>query len=226
MNSGEKQSLSKVQHRKLVDQVLEQLKQYLLSGEFQVNDKIPTEPKLMEELGIGRSTLREGIKILVYAGVLEVKQGAGTYIRSLHFSSNQFEQRLNEAKQEDIFEVRKMLDLEVVRLAAKRRTEEDLLQLKGYLDKRNQALQEGNYSAYIDFDIEFHAAIAKASQNTLLYELYQTITPKLRNILSGLILKTDRYQDNTEIHLRLFRAILEQDPDEAETCARTNLERK
>ncbi|MGE7601537.1 FadR/GntR family transcriptional regulator [Peribacillus sp. NPDC097675] len=226
MNLENKGSLSKVQHRKLVDEVLEQLKNYLLSGKYKIDDKIPTEPQLMEELGIGRSTLREVIKILVYAGVLEVRQGDGTYIRSLHLSSNNFEQKLNEATIEDIYEVRRMLDLEVVKLAVQRRSNEDLLKMKGCLDKRNQALHLGNYSEYIDSDIQFHLAIAKASKNDVLYELYQTITPKLRTILSGLILKTNNYNDNTNIHVQLFNSILNQNAKEAEKFAIDNLELK
>ncbi|WP_251551220.1 FadR/GntR family transcriptional regulator [Neobacillus muris] len=226
MNLENKRSLSKVQHRKLVDEVLEQLKSYLLSGKYKVDDKIPTEPQLMEVLGIGRSTLREVIKILVYAGVLEVRQGDGTYIRSLHLSSSNFEQRLNEATIEDIYEVRRMLDLEVVKLAVQRRSNEDLLKMKEYLDKRNQALQLGNYSEYIDSDIQFHLSIAKASKNDVLYELYQTITPKLQTILSGLILKTNNYNDNTNIHVQLFNSILNQNAKEAEKYAIDNLELK
>lgn len=226
MNIENKRSLSKVQHRKLVDEVLEQLKNYLLSGKYKINDKIPTEPQLMEELGIGRSTLREAIKILVYAGVLEVRQGDGTYIRSLHLSSSNFERKLNEATIEDIYEVRRMLDLEVAKLAVKRRSNEDLLKMKGYLDKRNQALQLGNYSEYIDSDIQFHLSIAKASKNDVLYELYQTITPKLQTILSGLILKTNNYNDNTNIHVQLFNSILNQNAKEAEKYVLDNLELK
>lgn len=227
MNFEDNRSLSKVQKRKLVDEVLEQLKQYLFSGKFQVDDKIPTESKLMEELGVGRSTLREVIKILVYAGVLEVRQGDGTYLRSHHLSStSNFEQKMIEAKIEDIYEVRRMLDLEVVKLAVQRRTNEDLLEMKGYLDKRNRELQEGNYSEYIDADIQFHLAIAKASKNAVLFELYQTITPKLRSILSELILKTHDYRDNTNIHILLYDSILNQNAIDAIKYAGENLELK
>jgi hypothetical protein len=64
MNINEKKSFSKVSRRKLVDEVLERLQEKIFSGEYEVGDRLPTEPQLMEELGVGRSTLRESIKIL------------------------------------------------------------------------------------------------------------------------------------------------------------------
>ncbi|PFR69670.1 GntR family transcriptional regulator, partial [Bacillus cereus] len=104
----------------------------------------PTEPQLMEELGVGRSTLRESIKILVHAGILEVRQGQGTRIVSLNTTQDSFEKRLQAANIYHVYEARNMLDKEVAMLAAQRRTDEDLLYLKGHLRKRKNALQEGN----------------------------------------------------------------------------------
>lgn len=112
-----------------------------------------------------------------------------------------------------------MLDLEVVKLVVHRRSNEDLLKMKGCLDKRNQALQLGNCSESIDSNIQFHLVIAKASKNDVLYELYQTITPKLQTILSGLILKISNYNDNTNIHVQLFNSILNQNAKAAEKFA-------
>ena len=59
MNMNEKKSFSKVSRRKLVDEVLERLQEKIFSGEYEVGDRLPTEPQLMEELGVGRSTSRE-----------------------------------------------------------------------------------------------------------------------------------------------------------------------
>ncbi|WP_422424737.1 FadR/GntR family transcriptional regulator [Bacillus sp. PSXD-155] len=223
MNIKHKDSFSKVTRRKLVDEVLEQLQERIFSGEYQVGDRLPTEPQLMEELGIGRSTLREAIKILVHAGILEVRQGQGTHIISLSPSQNSFENRLQNANIDHVFEARLMLDKEVSILAAKRRNEEDLLHLKSYLNKRNQTLQDGNYVEYIEADIQFHLSIAKASKNQVLLDLYQSFVPALRHILSQLILNTTNYQDNSVIHEKLFLAILNQNVEEAQKYSIQNL---
>lgn len=142
MDTNNKQSFSKVPRRKLVDEVLEQLQHKIFSGKYQVGDQLPTEPQLMEELGVGRSTLREAVKILVHANILEVKQGKGTRIKSLNFTEDSFEARLKNADIDHINEARKMLDLQVAILAANRRTEEDLLKMKGHLDKRKKSLKK------------------------------------------------------------------------------------
>ncbi|PER38283.1 GntR family transcriptional regulator [Bacillus thuringiensis] len=226
MNINSKKSFSKVSHRKLVDEVLERLQEKIFSGEYAVGDRLPTEPQLMEELGVGRSTLRESIKILVHAGILEVRQGQGTRIVSLNTVQDSFEKRLQGADIDHVYEARNMLDKEVAMLAAKRRNEEDLLLLKGYLNKRKNALHEGSYLEYIDADIQFHLSIAKASKNQVLLDLYESFVPVLRRILTQLILSANNYQDNSVIHEKLFQAILNQNAEEAQTYAIQNLELK
>lgn len=226
MNINNKQSFSKVPRRKLVDEVLEQLQHKIFSGQYQVGDQLPTEPQLMDELGVGRSTLREAVKILVHANILEVKQGKGTRIKSLNFTQDSFEVRLQHADMDHIYEAREMLDLQVAILAANRRTQEDLLKMKGHLDKRKKELEKGNYAEYIDADIKFHLSIAEASKNMVLLDLYQSFVPILRHTLSQLILKTVDYKDNSIIHEKLFTAILNQDIEKAKEYAIQNLELK
>ncbi|MED3988143.1 FadR/GntR family transcriptional regulator [Priestia aryabhattai] len=224
MNIHNKQSFSKVPRRKLVDEVLEQLQTKIFSGQYQVGDQLPTETQLMEELGVGRSTLREAVKILVHANVLEVKQGKGTRIKSLSFTQDSFETRLQTADINHIYEAREMLDLQVAMLAAQRRTDEDLLKMKGHLDKRKKELEKGNYAEYIEADIQFHLSIAEASKNNVLMDLYHSFVPVLRHTLSQLILKTVDYKDNSTIHENLFTAILNGDTGQAKKYAGQNLE--
>ncbi|KMY50911.1 FadR/GntR family transcriptional regulator [Peribacillus loiseleuriae] len=218
-------SFSKVIGRKLTDEIIEQLKNKIFSGEYKVGDRLPPEPQLMEEFAVGRSTLREAIKVLVHARILEVKQGKGTHILSLEWTNEtSFNQLLNQADQNDVYEARAMLDQEVARLAARRRTDEDLLQIKTCLDQRYKALQQGNYATYVEADIDFHLAIAKASGNQVLYNLYQSFIPVLRKILSSLIVHVTNYNDNSEIHEDLYQAILAQDEEKAIHSVNQNLE--
>lgn len=108
-------SFSKVTGRKLTDEIIEQLKNKIFSGAYKVGDRLPPEPQLMEEFAVGRSTLREAIKVLVHAEILEVKQGKGTRILSLEWpNGTSFNQQLQQADMKDIYEARAMLDQEVV----------------------------------------------------------------------------------------------------------------
>lgn len=75
-------TIQKANRFTLVGQVAEQMEQNIESGQLQVGEKIPTEPKLMEQFDVGRNTLREAIQSLVHAGLLETRQGIGTTVKS------------------------------------------------------------------------------------------------------------------------------------------------
>ncbi|WP_197276441.1 FadR/GntR family transcriptional regulator [Bacillus sp. JCM 19034] len=214
----------KVQKRKLVDQVLAHLQSIILSRKYKVGDKLPTEPELMEMFNVGRSTVREAVKILVHANVLEVRQGDGTYVISLPVES--FERSLKMANKKEIDEVRSMLEVQISALAAERRTEEDLLTMRENLDKRNAYLKNGEYSNYVKYDIAFHFAIGEASHNSLLITMYQTLSNELHHMLSTLILDIEAYKDNTHYHENLYKAINDQKVDDAKFWAEVNIRMK
>src|SRR5271169_875714 len=117
---------SLIRRQQLVEQVIEHLNNVISSGTYAIGAKLPAEPQLMEELGIGRSTLREAIRVLSHNGVLEVRQGDGTYVRALPDSGETLARRLRRARVREVQEVRKTLEIEIVRLAAERHKEEDL----------------------------------------------------------------------------------------------------
>src|ERR1700690_3528049 len=116
--------------RQLVDQVIEHLKAAIASSDYGMGAKLPAEPMLVKELGVGRSTLREAIRVLAYNGMLEVRQGDGTYIRALPANSEPLAYRLRRAKVREVQEVRRTLEFEIVRLAAERRRKRDLEQIR------------------------------------------------------------------------------------------------
>ncbi|HAM50318.1 MAG TPA: hypothetical protein DCP92_06345 [Nitrospiraceae bacterium] len=80
--------------KQLVDQVIEHLKNVIASGKYGIGAKLPTEPYLMEKLGVGRSTLREAVRVLAHNGMLEVRQGGGTYVSALPDDAEPFAHRL------------------------------------------------------------------------------------------------------------------------------------
>jgi DNA-binding FadR family transcriptional regulator len=212
-----------VTRRKLVDEVLEQLRNKIVAGHYKSGDRMPTEPELMNQFGVGRSTVREAVKILVHADILEVKQGAGTFVKSPDNAGSQLEKTMREAGMQHIYEVRKMLDLEVSTLAAARRTDRDLRNMRTMLDQRNKALQSGSYSKFVESDIAFHLAIAEATHNELLIEMYRTFSGALRGVLSQLIVDVNLFDDSTSIHEQLYEAIVNQNGEEARMFTLLNL---
>ena len=69
-----------IQKKSLADMVAEQLKQQIVEGVYTIGDKLPTEPELMKTFKVGRSSIREAVKLLVNMGVVQVRQGSGTFV--------------------------------------------------------------------------------------------------------------------------------------------------
>ena len=164
--------LSTARRSGLVDQVIEQLRGSVVSGEWPVGHRIPNEAVLVESLGVGRNTVREAVRALAHAGLLEVRQGDGTYVRATSEVSGAL-RRLCGAELRDVLQVRRGLEVEGARLAAARRTEADLTELRALLDRRATCEREGDTEEFARADAAFHLATVSCSHNVILTELYR-----------------------------------------------------
>jgi Transcriptional regulators len=173
-------SLRTAQRASLVDQVIEQLKEQITSGVWKLNAKIPTETVLAEQLGVGRNTVREAVRALTHAGLLECRQGDGTYVRATNELSGVMLRRLRAAEQLEILEVRRALEIESARLAAARRTEADVEMLRTALIEREKAWAERDSEAFVETDLAFHMTVVEATHNRVLIDLYHDFAAALR----------------------------------------------
>lgn len=197
-----------IKKQQLVDQVIEYLSNMIASGTYKIGDRLPTEPKLMEGLGVGRSTLREAIRALAHKEILDVRQGDGTYIRSFPSSGESLKQRLRRAKVEEVQAVRRTLELEIARLAAIHHKKEDLKRILGHLKSRRAARERNDIPALLDADISFHCALAEATGNAVLADLYRTFALSLREALQTLWDALDHDQSKiAALHDDLFEAV-------------------
>lgn len=214
-----------LKRNQLVDEVVIQLQKRISSGDLKPGDKIPTEPDLMKQFGVGRSTIREAVRVLVHAGLLEKKQGFGTFLTTANSGIQEpLDNRLRRAEILEVYEVRRMLELEIAKLAAERRDSEDLKQMREYLDNRMQAQLRGDMSAFLTEDIKFHFAIAIASKNTVVTDLYRTFSSVLQDSLHKLVSDTEVHDPHDEFHENLYQAILDQDAEAAMKWTMANLD--
>jgi DNA-binding FadR family transcriptional regulator len=208
----------------LVPQVIEQLRAQIASGEWPVGTRIPTEPQLARALGVGRNTVREAVRALVHAGVLEGRQGSGTYVTSTDELAGAVARRLAGAELAEAIEVRRALEVAAARLAALRRTPSDMAALDGALADREVEWRSGRVPDFVEADAVLHTLIVAAAHNTMLAELYGSFGAALRASLAGAIgteLTADRYVD----HSRLVEAIRAGDAARASAEAGAFLER-
>lgn len=167
----------------LVDQVIEQMRQAIRTGDWAVDQRIPPEPELVSALGVGRNTVREAVRALSHAGLLEVRQGDGTFVRATSEISGAV-RRLCGDELREVRQVRRLLEVEGARLATAHRTDADLASMAEALADRNTAVTGGRWMDAIDADLRFHQEVVRASGNTLLTELYQGLTEVIRASLA------------------------------------------
>ncbi|BBZ26625.1 GntR family transcriptional regulator [Mycolicibacterium madagascariense] len=198
----------------LVDQVIEQVRASVTSGEWPIGHRIPNEAVLVEALGVGRNTVREAVRALAHAGLLDVRQGDGTYVRATSEVSGAL-RRLCGAELRDVLQVRRALEVEGARLAAAHRTETDLAELRSLLDRRDDWLRAGDDDEFARADTAFHLATVRSSHNAILVELYRGLI----EAITASVAATHETTVDTVDHRELLAHIASGDVDAAGTAA-------
>ncbi|MFJ6075363.1 FadR/GntR family transcriptional regulator [Streptomyces sp. NPDC093065] len=177
--------LSHPRRSALSEQVIAALRQQIASGEWPVGSRIPTEPELVEQLGVARNTVREAVRALAHNGLLDIRQGSGTYVVATSELAGVMQRRFADAEPRHIAELRSTLESAAARLAAERRTEKDLKQIDGLLLRREEAWESGESEAFVAADATFHLAVVAASHNDVMTAMYADLSEVLRDWLRG-----------------------------------------
>lgn len=199
----------------LAEVVANQLSSHIQSGHYAVNQKLPTEPELMKQFGVGRSTIREAVRMLANSGLLRVQQGVGTFIKEYSSGNETLNQRLKRAKSKDIDEIRQMIEVKIAQKAALNRSEAHLDIIEGFLKQRFEASHAGLLEECITADINFHVSIARASGNEILADMYQAFSSHLKSWFLQVHPDTTTFIETNELHALLFQSIKEGDAAKA-----------
>ncbi|MEO6609589.1 MAG: FadR/GntR family transcriptional regulator [Aestuariivirga sp.] len=163
-------------------QVAQQLLDLIRHGALKPGDKLPPERELMESLGIGRSSIREGLQILATLNLIQSSPGSGTFVRELRakdaFRVEQMGFLINNAMALDLLEARKVIEPQSVRFACLRATEVELLPIETLLSQHRAALDRRLPTG--EFAAKFHVLLAEASCNNLFGALMESIVGLLR----------------------------------------------
>lgn len=199
----------------LGQKIIRQIRQDISAGRFKAGEKIPAEPELMKRYSVGRSTIREAIKTLSVAGILKVQQGAGTFVNT-HVKPETIDERLRRSDFDEINAVRTLLENEIVAQAAQHRSETQVAEIERCLAARKQAILSEQSQACIEADIAFHLAIAQASANSVLADLYQSFTIIIRDFFSRRETRgISHFAMSHYLHELLFKAIRDGHADQA-----------
>jgi DNA-binding FadR family transcriptional regulator len=204
-----------IQRKSLAVEVATQLQEQILKGDYVLNQQLPVEQKLMDRFGVGRSTIREAVKILVNSGYVRVLQGVGTFIEDNPGMNETMPQRLKRADSVEVEEVRRVLEMKISEKAAMNRTGNDISKMEYFLDKKTKAAAANSPGEYIDAHIEFYRVLADASRNVLLTELFKTFTKQLKSTLLNRYQDTGVFDESSDLYYKLLDSIIRQDPSRA-----------
>ncbi|MFT5873393.1 MAG: GntR family transcriptional repressor for pyruvate dehydrogenase complex [Clostridium sp.] len=168
---------SPIRNTKVYEQVIDQIKEMIDKGTLKKGDKLPSERNLVEQLKVSRTSIREALRALEVIGLIECRQGEGSYIKA-SFQDNLFEPlsimfMLEGSNPEEIWELRKIMEVEASGLAAKRITSVQLKELKVITQKLKDCEEE---DVNAEIDKEFHYKIAECSGNILIYNILRTVS--------------------------------------------------
>lgn len=202
----------------LCDEVVTKLQQQIASGKFKTGEKLPSEPVMMKQFGVGRSSIREAIRVLSNKGLVRVQQGLGTFVDVQNGTLVPWYDRLRSSTAKDLNEVRQLLELKIAEKAAINRTQKDITLLTRLLKKRLDAAKNNLADECIDADIQFHIAIADAAKNDILADLYKNIAVQIKKSFRQAYTDTELFVIKHSIHEDLLQSIIDKDPKKAWKC--------
>ncbi|OLP65271.1 HTH-type transcriptional regulator LutR [Bacillus pumilus] len=220
-----------IKTKKIYEEIADALVDSIRTGDLLPGEKLDSVQALSENFQVSRSAVREALSALKAIGLIEMKQGEGTYVKQ--FDPDQLAFCLSPAflmKQKDVLqllEVRTIIETGVVKKAALHRSEDDLHHLQSALEQMKMA--ETHQDIGEEADLTFHLALASASQNDLLKTLLNQVSNLLvetmretRNVV--LFSQKDSVQQLYKEHEHIYQAVMAKQPDEAERAMITHLE--
>ncbi|PZG43676.1 GntR family transcriptional regulator [Spongiactinospora gelatinilytica] len=188
-------------------QLVNSLRAHIESGRWPVGTRIPPEHVLVEQLKVSRNTVREALRALVHLGLLEARVGDGTYVRAASELESVLVRRASAAREEEIFELRAILEEYAAGLAAARRSESKVGVLRRLLAAVEEANRAGEMAALAAADGEFHREVVNAGGNGLLAEVYAYLGTALTATLRAVPWDPEAAAEHARLHVRLVDAI-------------------
>lgn len=201
----------------LTESAATSLRSEIAAGRWPVGERIPNEATLVEMLGVSRGTVREAVRALVSQGLLETRQGSGTYVLATADPAAALD-RVRQTCLRDQWEARALLDVEAARLAALRHTPADIATLRRLLLERS-TVADGGREAFIRRDLAFHRAVVGASGNQAMVEIYDFFTAAITDVI-GSTLQGDLPEPSDQAHAEIVEAVASGDPDRAAASVR------
>ena len=221
------QSIKSIEVESPTDKIIQQLKQLITTGQLKPGDRLPAERVLAERLGVGRSYVREAIRKLEFFGLLKTSPQSGTYVSgySIKMIEGVLTDIINFNKDDfsALIEARYYMEINAARLAAMRRTEDDLALLRAAVadyDNKVNSKQDA-----VQEDMFIHLRIANATKNSVFESMLLMLLPDIiKNIIDQKICGDNRGVQAIAEHHEILQAIADQDADAAGAAMAAHLD--
>jgi GntR family transcriptional regulator, transcriptional repressor for pyruvate dehydrogenase complex len=212
------------------EEVFEQIKAAIETGKLKPGSKLPAERELVKHLGVSRVPIREALRLLANVGLIETRQGGGSYVCSM--LNNRLRDPLdllikdNTEKLFELVEVRKEIETWAAYYAASNATQEQVAQLGDIIDEMRRHFDK-NEMAPDSLDMRFHLVIAQASSNTIRAHLLHTIqrlfSDYLRVTIETICRDRKSQQRLFEQHVQIYESVRRHDPERARNAVDEHL---
>jgi len=214
-----------IQSARLYEKIVEQVEQQILTGKLHHGDRLPTERELAEQFCVSRTAVREAVKALREKGLVQSYPGRGTFITDGTASAVRHSLRLmmrigSTEGANDLAEAREILEPEIAALAAKRATKELVAAIRQAVEAMETALDDAD--AFVEADLQFHLALAQATQNPLIPTLINPIVDLLREQRKNTFRHGGAARGQLH-HKKIFDAVIRRDPDAARQAMQAHL---
>jgi len=214
--------------RRIADVVAERIEKLIVDGVLKTGQALPSERRLTEKLGVSRTALREGMKLLRARGIIETQHGKGSFVANLTEQAQITPMMHLLASQPrtlyDLFEVRGMLEAESARLAARRGTEADFILItRRFEEMISSEAMDLPPDERAKLDHAFHHAICEASHNPVLVNTLQSLTDLMLSsvfaCVNNLYHRAPLKKQIDRQHARLYNAVIGRLPEQAHKAA-------
>ena len=201
-----------------VDKIIKQIRGLITSGQLKSGDKLPSERKLADKLGVGRTAIRDAIRKLEFYGILKTLPQSGTVVAGIGLTALEGlitdVLKLEKSDFTSLVETRVILETHAAKLAAERRTDEDIEEIKKAI--KAYEIKIKNKENAVEEDLMFHLKIAKASKNAVLKSLMLIITPDIvKNFIAFKVCDGETELKALKEHQKILEAIIKQDGKKA-----------
>jgi DNA-binding FadR family transcriptional regulator len=179
--------LPKVSRTSLVDEVIGVMRKMLSEDAWSAGAKLPSEQELGRQLGVGRSTVREALRVLGHLGIVESRSGLGTFVANRRIPQGRIEHPQTAEDLKDLYEFRRALEVPAARLAAERRTAEQLSRIQAAWRDCERAAERDSASDFARLDYRFHLSIVQASQNRFFIDAYKNLESSFAAYVSSIL---------------------------------------